>query len=297
MQKMAEYVLSSTTGKIVEIGAGNGEFARLCNSDRYVAYEPTDDWEKCAQFCETRQRYFVPESGVPVEKPGLLLMRHVLEHYAKPGEFLQQLSRACKVDKCEPYLIIEVPNIVPALRHLRIEDWVYEHPQHFTPESLAMLARLHGWTVDDMYTTYNDEVIIARFVPQGAFKLGRKNAFDRMQRWFQETREELLMLHKKRHGSVVLWGGAGKGSTLINMLDLPFRSLPIVDSDERKWGKCVPGTAHLIETPAILRSLKPDLVVVTTSWRVGDIREEIKLSGLPVGHVASINQGHLVYGV
>jgi len=295
MNWTAQYVCGCTDGKIVEIGAGNGEFARLCNYDNYIAYEPTADCEQCSKYCKTRQLYFVPEDSIRHEMPDVILMRHVLEHYAQPGEFLQRLSKACRVAKCEPYLIIEVPNITNALRDVRVEDWVYEHPQHFTPESLCALARLHGWVVDDMFTTYNDEVIIVRLTPcVGTFKKGRRQAFDAMKKDLQETRNNLLAMHKQNPGSVVLWGGAGKGATLINMLDLSFDSIPIVDSDERKWGKRVPGTVHMIVEPAVLKLLKPALVVVTTAWRVGDIAEEIRLKQLPVGSVASICQGKLV---
>jgi predicted SAM-dependent methyltransferase len=293
MQKIAKYVCD-TEGKIVEIGSGNGEFARLCDHANYVAYEPTADCHMCREYCKAHQIYFVPEDAIRHEMPDVIVMRHVLEHYAQPGEFLERMSKACRLAKCEPYLIIEVPNITNAMRDLRVEDWVYEHPQHFTPESLCTLARLHGWVMDDMFTTYNDEVIIARLTPYGGtFKKGRRHEFNKMKEALQVTRSEILSYDKQSHGSVVLWGGAGKGSTLINMLDLPSDSIPIIDSDERKWGKMVPGTDHMMVDPGVLNRLRPELVVVTTSWRVGDIAEEIRLKDLPVGRVASICQGKL----
>lgn len=292
MERIARYVdCAADGGKVIEIGAGNGEFAKMCNTKDYVAYEPTDDAQECKRSVTTYQEYFRPEFNMKGDAPDVIVMRHVLEHYAKPGEFLQELSDNSRRHKLNPYLIIEVPNVQNALRDLRIEDWVYEHPQHFTPNSMHTLARMHGWAVDDMFTSYNDEVLIARLLPFGGeLGKGRSYMFDGLLRVIQQVRAELMAMDTLRPDSVVLWGGAGKGATLINLLNL---DLTVVDSDKRKWGKYVPGTDLMIVEPAVLKLLKPDLVVVTTSWRVKDIVEEIILNDYPVGRVANFCRGKL----
>lgn len=292
MQYIARYIEGMCDGTIVEIGAGNGEFAALLKHLPYIAYEPTDDALVCAKYVETRQRYYDIENDIRIDKPDVILMRHVLEHYANPGEFLQQISDACRRSKIEPSLIIEVPNIQNALRDVRIEDWVYEHPQHFTPNSLYTLAACSGWRTDDIFTTYNDEVIVASFLTFGhKYDKGCSSKFDAMLRNISLTRGDIERMHQRRSGSVVLWGGAGKGATLINLLDL---DIPVIDSDDRKWGKYVPGTPYQINNPSILRDLKPDLVVVTTSWRVKDIVEEIIREEYPVGRVSNFCHGKLI---
>ena len=291
--KMGHYVINAADGgQIVEIGAGNGEFARLCAGANYLAFEPTDDAEECAKWVPTAKQFFIPHLDVKETMPTVILMRHVLEHYSDPGKFLRELSDEVRRAGVNPYLVVEVPCVSNALRDLRIEDWVYEHPHHFTQNSLYTLARMNGWAVDDLFITYGGEVLVARLIPFGnRFGKSSDYVFNSVLANIQNARHEIEKSHNLCPGSVVLWGGAGKGATLINLLNL---DIPVVDSDDRKCGKYVPGTPFKIKSPSVLHELKPDMVVVTTSWRVGDIADEIARARYPVGNVAHFCRGKLI---
>ena len=273
----------------MEIGAGNGEFAKLCNYNNYVAYEPCDDASICAQYVTTKNCYYHPSIEMPLHWPEVIVMRHVLEHYPQPRAFLQELSSACKKKGATPCLLIEVPNVEPCLENRRLEDWVYEHPQHFTPGSVTELARLTGWYVDAMHVRYNDEVIVATLCP---FHIGQvqcdEEDYDLVLSNISAVRASIVETGKP----IVLWGGAGKGATIINLLSLPSELVTVVDSDSRKWGKCVPGTPHPIVSPAVLNKGLHD-VIVTTTWRVKDIAEEISREGYEVGTVSHFCRGRL----
>ena len=280
--------------KIVEIGAGNGEFAKLfmeCYPDTdYVAFEPTADAEVCDKIVPTWKRYFHMATDLKSHEPDLLLMRHVLEHYPNPHSFLNDLAAFCRWHRPEVWLAIEVPHVQNALNATRIEDWVYEHPHHFTQNSLTTLLTRSGWHCG-VRTMYNNEVLLAVCcLASRAPSMQWDQEFEEMKLNLLETREKLREEHFNRPGSVVLWGGAGKSATLINMLDLP---LPVVDSDERKWGMYVPGTGQVISAPALLDHLKPDWTIVTTAWRVQDIAEEIKRENYNAGKVMYFTDGKL----
>lgn len=291
MQQVAQILRNTiSVGPIVEIGAGNGEFARFLHDLPYIAYEPTADANECSKHVETKKQYFSPEADMDLVAPDVILMRHVLEHLTDPVRFMRRLSTEAKRSGIKPKLVIEVPCVTQALKQGRVEDWVYEHPHHFSPDSLAEAARLSGWACTHMWVTYNKEVIVAEFDVYGMDMTSKQDRFVIMDH-LHHIGDDLMAMHQQRYGNVVLWGGAGKGATLVNMLNKPF---PVVDSDERKWGKYVPGTAYRIESPKILHRLRPGIVVVTTSWRVGDIAEEIVREGYPVGRVANFSQGKLV---
>jgi len=292
MAEVAEALRSVITiGPIVEIGAGNGEFARFLHDLPYIAYEPTDDANECSKHVETKKQYFAPETDMDLVVPDVILMRHVLEHMTDPVGFMRRLSTEAKRSGLRPKLVVEVPCVTNALNNGRIEDWVYEHPHHFSPDSLAEAARRSGWACSHMWVTYNTEVLVAEFAVYGPDMRSKRGDFINLENNINLIGNMLWEMHRERPGSVVLWGGAGKGATLINMLNAPF---PVVDSDERKWGKYVPGTPYRIESPSSLRKHLPDIVVVTTSWRVGDIAEEIVREGYPVGRVANFSNGKLV---
>lgn len=273
-------------GPILEIGAGNGEFAKMVGSRNYIAYEPSEDFYECSKFVETRKMYFGPEELVKV-KPSIIIMRHVLEHFADPRDFLESLSIASCRAAISPKLIIEVPCCLPALESGRLEDWVYEHPHHFNDYSMRQLLTLSGWFPQEIEFCYNDEVLYTTATPsyESTVNIGCdnvRNAFFDFKHLCQNLTRPL-----------VFWGGAGKGANLINMF-CPMGDVTVVDSDMRKWGKYVPGTDFKIMAPSLLRYLPPGDIIVTTNWRVEDITNEIKRTGIPFEKILSVVKGKLV---
>ena len=274
---------------IVEVGAGTGEFAKYFQTKEYIAYEPSEDSAKCAEVCQTHCDYFHPEVSFAFEKPGLVVLRHVLEHFANPRGFLEDMAAAARANNHYPDLLIEVPNIENALQRSRIEDWVYEHPQHFTASSLKRLLSISGWQRNGLTRVYNKEVLVAWATP---IKQPRISS-----RYFEKYRVIFNGLRIVRReilaAKTALWGGAGKGANLINLLELPTDKVLVVDSDSRKVGKYVPGTAHKICSPEQLEDYAPDMTVVTTSWRATDIMKECVRKSINPGTLMVVESGAL----
>jgi len=281
MEDVAWLVNANAKGLIVEIGAGNGEFAKMLRS-KCVAFEPVKG-SGCADVVETRHEFFTAEH-IHELRPSVIVMRHVLEHFADPGEFLSSLSRAAF--KHDTTLIIEVPNVKNAIVNQRLEDWVYEHPQHFTDRSLQVLLDKSGWQYKSMTYMYNDEVLL---VKAKAKVLKTACDLSKASYNFDGIRNMLLRMGNAKE-RLVFWGGAGKGANMINLLDVPPEMVTVVDSDPRKVGKYVPGTKHLICSPDVLED--GSAILATTSWRVGDIAKDMKRRGI-IGDLVSIECGKL----
>jgi hypothetical protein len=256
-------------GGIVEIGAGRGEFAAMFDGWNYIAYEPSDDAEECSTHCLTRKRYF-DGTSMKDEHPDAVILRHVLEHFPHPRDFLEELATGAHQNGLTPYMIIEVPNIQPAFDAGRLEDWVYEHVQHFTPDSLCTLLDLSGWHTTEVETLYNDEVILA---------IAYLSDIKCPETTRVANAHENLVCTGKSLKSPVFWGGAGKCANMINMLNI-VGPVTVVDSDLRKCGCYVPGTDYEIQNPEILKDLKPESIIITTTWRTADIAVQIYALGL-----------------
>jgi len=287
LKEVADFVADSTPrdGLVVEIGAGDGGFASRVAVNKYLAFEPSDDFLKCALITRTCPRYFLPEKDVAEFHPSTIVMRHVLEHFTDPYTFLLSLSDNCHKQQVHPSLIVEVPCVEKALREGRLEDWVYEHPQHFTMESMFKLAYLSGWSMNYIRYCYGEEVLLARMTPD--MSVSRHLQSDRFTTMLGHLRAASETLS---HKNVVLWGGAGKSAMIINLLGL---QAPVVDSDRNKWGKCVPGTRLKIMAPNVIPALNPELVVITTNWRTEDILKEMERNEFYDGRVATIKNGKL----
>lgn len=272
-------------GPIIEIGAGNGEFAKLF-SGNLIAYEPSSDAKACGKVVTTRDRYF-DAAELILTRPSALIMRHVLEHFADPRAFLEELAMAAWSCGITPQLFLEVPSIHPALETGRLEDWVYEHPQHFTSYSLREVLSLSGWDCDGIDHLYNYEVLFA----SAKLRTGLPDLFGE-----SKLEEALFKLEKLSLFSLkgmVFWGGAGRAAVLFNLLHPP-KTVLVVDSDSRKWGKFVPGTDQVIRPPSVLLKYTPKDILIATTWRTADIVSEIKRTQLPYRHIYNIVNGELV---
>ena len=76
-------------------------------------------------------------------------------------------------------------------------------------------------------------------------------------------------------------GGAGKGITLLNMLNIPYGELEyVVDSNSAKWDTYIPVTGQQVVSPAMLEKLKPKRVFITNKNYYGEISAELTKYGL-----------------
>jgi hypothetical protein len=215
--------------------------------------------------------------------PGsLVVMRHLLEHIEGPTEFLDAIATKARQKRYVVDLFIEVPCVTNALEDRRIEDWTYEHPNHFTRKSLERCLTQAGFDIDMVECAYGGEVLFAhaRYGHQPKTEHYIKQ-FDKL-----EISIEQFRLHDQPY---VFWGGAGKSTMFLHTLARDYDH--VVDSDARKWGKFVPGLPLRIEDPSTITS--EDTVVITTNWREKDILAEIRARGLKPAAIYTYKNGAL----
>jgi hypothetical protein len=223
-------------------------------------------------------------------------MRHLLEHFERPRDILEDIARTAKGRSHPTILYIEVPSCENALRRCRIEDWTYEHPQHFTVNSMRAALRAAGLDHFVIIPKYDDEVlsVIVKIAPAEHHDndLCVETVLMDYERVAQNIRREIGWT--RRHANcTVFWGGAGKSAMFIRKFHLPEDDTTVVDSHEAKWGLYVPGTGIKIQPPAILHDVQPDYVIATTSWRANDIRDEIVRDDIPCRMLFKFEGGEL----
>ena len=296
---LAPIVKDETLDLIIEIGAGDCEFlAGIDTEAERIAVDPCEAVLSATNHGFTFYReHFDPGKHIPKGAGNtLLIMRHLLEHFERPRDILEDIAHAAKQRSHPTILYIEVPSCENALRHCRIEDWTYEHPQHFTVNSMRALLRAAGLDHFIVMPKYGREVlsVIVKIEP------GMANDADLCvdavlmdyERVDQNIRNGIdwMRYHAK---STVFWGGAGKSAMFIHQFHLPEDDTTVVDSHEAKWGMCVPGTGIKIQPPSILHDIRPDYIIATTSWRANDIRDEIVRCNIPCKTLLKFEGGEL----
>jgi len=296
---LSPIVKDETLDLIIEIGAGDCEFlAGLDTTAGRIAVDPCEAVYRAASHGFTFYReHFDPVKHIPRGAGNILLvMRHLLEHLERPRDILEDIARAAKNRLHPTMLYIEVPSCETALRNCRIEDWTYEHPQHFTIDSMRALLRASGLDHFIVMPKYGREVlsVIVKIEPVEPHEgdLCVEEVLVNYERTEQNIRRGIgwMRQHAK---SIVFWGGAGKSAMFIRRFHLPEDDTIVVDSHEEKWGMCVPGTSIKIQSPAILHDVRPDYVIATTSWRANDIRDEIVRCDIPCRSLFKFEGGDL----
>jgi len=282
---------------IVEIGAGDCEFLASLKSDAIkLAVDPCDAVVRAEELgLHYRQEYFRADRHMPDGTKGntLVIMRHLLEHMEHPRDFIEKIVARAEQLKHDTYLYIETPCCQEALKRTRIEDWTYEHPQHFTVRSMMKMLRACGIEWSSVCTGYEGEVLksIAKIEP----RTKRGLSVDDVLRNYKEATDSIVnasLWINENIQNIALWGGAGKSAVFIHKFGLPGFAT-VVDSHDVKWGYCVPGTGIKMVPTSVLKDNPVDYIIATTSWRANDIAREIKRDKIPCKKLLKFENGKL----
>jgi len=281
---------------VIEIGAGDCSFLDSLEFDDDVVKIAVDPANKSAEAAEELGIHhihdkFCADDHIPDGAESvLLIMRHLLEHMEHPRDFIESIAIRGHNRKHITNLLIEVPNCEKALADTRIEDWTYEHAQHFTPKSLDTMLWHCGFEKVVVSTSYGGEVILAEAQtrPKDRSKVADTVArYAKAQRNIEHERTWICDNLDK----IVFWGGAGKSAMFIRKFLLP-ENTRVVDSHSTKWGMYVPGTRIEIKPPVGIR--ESDYIIATTSWRAEDIAKEIVRDDIPCRVLLKFVNGEFV---
>jgi len=299
INKLAQY--NEWQGKnAIDIGCGTGDFftamLKRFPQETFIGFEPGIEADRIDAFPVERD-YFEPERDLKLYKPGLLCLRHVLEHLKNPREFLTNIAYWCEMYHLAPYVYVEVPCFDRALGIGRVGDLIYEHASHFTGSSFWTIFETSGLKLVYCKAMYDGEVISGLALPDCNDVRRYEATASKFHTDVRKSQTNVLKTLSKiiKSKRVALWGGTGKSAAFINTYGLDAENFPIVvDSDEEKCGKFVPGTGQEIVHSTALLTSEVDVIVITTRWRAADIYKEIVQRNIPHERVMYLNGTTLI---
>ena len=285
----------------IDIGCGTGDFftamLKRYPDETFLGFEPGVEADRIDAFPVERD-YFEPERDLKLYDPGLLCLRHVIEHLKNPREFLSDIAYWSIIYNIAPLVYVEVPCFDKALQSGRAGDLIYEHASHFTESSFRTLFELSGYKLFDYALVYDDEVLCGWAYPDCTEVRIHKTAAEKFSIGVKASKTVMhssLDAILKNNQTIALWGGTGKSAAFINTYGLDASRFPIVvDSDEAKCRKFVPGTGQEIVHSTNLLQNPVDVIVITTRWRATDIYQEITHRQIPHDRVLYLNENMLV---
>ncbi len=270
---------------IIDLGCGNGEFlSMICGlgNNRGVGFDPSfipgrADMNAGQGIGIVRDYYSERYADYAAD---FLICRHVLEHIAKPQQFLRSV-RAALAGKREAAIFFELPNATFIFKNQGIWDIIYEHCFYYTSGALARLFSTCGFDVLKVSDSFNGQYLCleAQISSAETGQLGNAggdletmrqevlNFADEYRNLFNHWKQTLSRF-ASQHKRVALWGAGAKGAMFLNAFSNMHSLEYIVDVNPHKCGLYIPGTAQKVVSPEFLKVYKPDvLLIVNPNYR------------------------------
>jgi len=250
----------NTSGAILEIGCGQGEFLRdLCERTRRdgIGFDPA-----CVRSSSDRLQLhrgvLDNRATARITQPiSLVVCRHVLEHLPQPQRIIESLRPILALNPGAA-VYLEVPLFDWIAEHATFFDLFYEHCSLFGQTSMRRMLHDAGLRIQSMQPTFDGQYLAvmaeageANAVPDHTD--GRREGCptdiaDRLHRernrWATEI-EYLLNEH-----TVLLWGAGAKGVSVLNHLGLSDDAISaVVDINPAKQNCFVPVTGQRVIDP------------------------------------------------
>jgi len=277
---------------IIEIGCGSGDFLRLlCDKggNRGIGFDPSAAAGSAIAghplITLVRDYYSARHADVDTD---LVCCRHVLEHVESPSSFLKEIIGALPAGK-RAGLFFEVPDVMFILKDHSSWYLIYEHPSYFSMSSLHRLFSIGECRVEEIWKSFHDQFLCICATPGSGDVHNRETAsdldkmdvlhhaqvFSRVFRSQVRDWEQRLRLMQQLKKRVVLWGAGSKGVTFLNVLQGEGAIEYVVDINDRKQGKFIPGTGQAIVTPDFLKEYRPDAVILMNPAYEDEVRKEL----------------------
>lgn len=216
----------------------------------------------------------------------LILGNNVYAHVPDINDFTAGLRTVLKP---QGTVTLEFPHLMRLLEYTQFDTVYHEHFSYLSLQTVSKLFAQAGLRVYDVeelpthggslrvYGCHADsghvvrpavEAVLAEERNRGMAEL---TVYQQFQQRADAVKNDLLvfLLEQKRTGKSVLgYGAAAKGNTLLNYAGVKPDLLPYVcDAAESKQGKYLPGSHIPVLSPEVIRERKPDIVLILP-WNI-----------------------------
>jgi SAM-dependent methyltransferase len=241
----------------------------------------------------TLVRFFGRETADDLARAGLadlLVGNNVLPHVPDVNEFVAGLARLLAPNGTAT---LEFPHLLRLIEQHQFDTIYHEHFSYFSLLAARRLFAEHGLEivdVDELSTHGGSLRVYARHAAavdgtserveelvdrEGAAGLEDLDTYLAFAERVKEAKREILsfFVESKRAGkSIVCYGAAAKGNTLLNFCGVGSDFIDyVVDRSPHKQGRYLPGTHIHVRHPDEVRRTQPDIVFIL-AW---NLQEEI----------------------
>lgn len=285
---------------VVEVASNDGYLLRnfIDSGIPCFGVEPTDGTASAAEKLgiPVLREFFGEATGNRLVAEGraadLVIGNNVYAHVPDINDFTRGLAALVKP---EGVITLEFPHLMRLIEHCQFDTTYHEHYSYLSLSVAKRIFESAGLRVFDVeeLPTHGGSLrvygcrtaashptrptVAAVLAEEEARGLQRNATYESFQSRAEKVKNDLLafLLSAKREGkSVVGYGAAAKGNTLLNFAGVKRDLLPFVcDAAPSKQGRYMPGSHLPILAPEALSESGPDYVLILP-W---NIAEEVRL--------------------
>jgi hypothetical protein len=170
---------------------------------------------------------------------------------------------------------------------------VYEHSAWFTPASFAYQFERCGFEVLKVAPCWNDEFLgievrpkVGENIPSLPDPTVVKGTIKIIEDFNQDFKvlmrqcEERIENIRESKTRTIAWGAGARAVTFFNLFDIKNEVPFIIDINDKRHEKYLPGSGQKIVAPEFIKSYQPDLVIITNPTYAEEIRNHVKVLGI-----------------
>ena len=284
---------------VIEVASNDGYLLRnfVENGVPCLGIEPTDSTADAAEALgiPVLREFFGESLGRRLASDGqaadLIAGNNVYAHVPDINDFTLGLKAALKAGGT---ITLEFPHLMRLLEHTQFDTVYHEHFSYLSLYTVSRIFEQAGLRVFDVeelpshggslriFACHDDDPratvesvpsLIKEEVTRGLQTLSTYSNFQVRADQVKDALLNFLSDQKREGKSVVAYGAAAKGNTILNYAGIKPDLLPVVfDAAPAKQGKFMPGSHIPILSPAEIDQYSPDFLLILP-W---NIAEEVK---------------------
>ncbi len=279
-----------TGQRILEIGAGKGEYLQLLEQAGMKAYG-TEFGSSSVAACKQQGLHvwqvFPDGSGLqlPASPFDAFASFNFMEHWPQPKSTLRDVAEVLKPDALG---LVEVPNFDMILKNNLFTEFISDHIFYFSSNTLRLMLETSGFEVIDIQSIWHDYILSATVRKRA---LSNISAFQNKRLSIQQALHQFADQYQE--GGVAVWGAGHQALAAMALLNLGSKIRYVVDSAPFKQGKFTPATHLPIVSPSEL-ALKPvSAVIVMAAGYSDEVVKIIQDSEHPYLKIAVLRETEL----
>ena len=283
---------------VIEVASNDGYLLRyfLEAGIPCLGIEPTTSTASAAENLgiPVLRKFFGEALGQQLAKDGkqadLIIGNNVYAHVPDINDFTRGLKALLKPGGT---ITLEFPHLLRLIEQTQFDTVYHEHFSYLSLHTVCQIFKQAGLRIYDVeelgthggslrlfgcheqakqQTTKSVQRILTEEASGGLQTLDIYTTFQAHADRVKNDALVFLITLKQQGKSVIAYGAAAKGNTLLNYAGVKPDLLPMVcDAAPAKQGKYMPGSHIPIVSPEVLQRIKPDIVLVLPWNIVGEV--------------------------